>query len=370
MSKDYPPRRNDYFDHLFLINMQNQERQEIQKSSDSPDSPDSPELSKMPELEDIDQKLLVQNSSISNSSVNVGLEAEAESKILALCPITDEEIDSRDRSSTITIITNSILMTDDERKILQDRKFSLPSDKDVNIHHIASFDLDAAYEWFIKIKGLHPISRRSLEKVELERIRFRYHNQHVMRTIPEKKYIVKLFSTYIKNLISKTIDINSNDVMLLRCHLEPTDLPNYFDVSRSQAVSMLKSGFKTSSETSSETSSGASPGWIARPSQFKGYEFARRTKRTGDDFYPTAEYTAITLFDRKKNEAISHLIEKVFSKGYYIVTGEYALGVDRDNNTIQSFNNKRKDHFVCFFDVLHALLNAHINNSGIELNCF
>jgi hypothetical protein len=364
MSKDNPFRKGDYFNHLCILNIQNQEQSKSPKS-------ESPKLSEISKISEISESLNMPELEESKQESQEPQKSDLETKALALCPITEEDIDSCDKSSTITLITNTTQMTDDERKKLQEKKISLPSNKTINIHHVATFDLNAAYEWFIKRKGSHPISQRSLKNVELERICYRHANQHLMKNIMEKKDVIKLFSTYIQKLNSQSVDLNSDYVALLRCHLEPTNLPNYFDVTRSQAHSMLEFESKTGTDTKFSQSKINRYDWIARPSQFKGYEFARKPNGTNktSDFYPMTEYTAITLFNSQKNSVISHLIEKVFSQGYYLVTGDYTTDVDRDNNIIQSFNNKRRRFFVCFFDSLHAILSRHADGVEIELNC-
>ena len=250
---------------------------------------------------------------------------DREGVLCAVCPITQSNMDATDPASAISIITNTQTLSLNDKVILKTMGFLIPLEKEVVCHHVDTYDLESAYQWFVVNRGVHPLSRRVLTVDERNRIKFRAEMRDQIRIEVSDSEIHKMFSYYTENIHN----MNSETHIMLRCHLVPEKLPNYFDFTREEAQEYLRKSKIT---------------WVARPSKFKGYEFA---KDANSQFYPMVEYTAITSYDSATREFRHDLIEKFFSRGYYRGGGQW-YGDD--------FDLERAQGAPCFFDVLHNVM--------------
>jgi hypothetical protein len=252
----------------------------------------------------------------------------------AICPITLTGIDAKDLTSAITVITDSCPISETDRATLKAMQFIVPRHKNITIHHVSTYGLADAKHWFIDRRGQEPKSRRHLDQNELNRISFRYRFREVLARIPAREKLQDLFILYCRDLVAETVDVNSENFILLRCHLTPEIMPNFFPLERKEAETTI----------SRAVTSGRGLRWIVRPSKFKGYDFARDNQ---GNLYRMTEYMALTYHDPGRQKYNHILIEKIFSKGYFLGGGQ-CHG--------QVLDYVRGEGAVCFFDILHLIL--------------
>lgn len=268
-------------------------------------------------------------------------------KHCAICPIAQSEIDARDPASTISVISSTTTLGPDDRALIGAMGFIIPPDKEITCHHADSYALDAANEWFVNKQGTHPLTRRVLTTDERDRIKFRADMQNFIKLEVSEKDIREMFTQYTEELATNTVCVNSDTFVMLRCHLAPEMLPNFFKFTREEAQDYLQKS-KTDGKNIS---------WVARPSKFKGYEFA---KDGNSRFYPMVEYTVITSFDSVTGNFRNDLMEKVFSRGYYRSSGSW---------NGDAFNLERSRGAPCFFDLLHNIL-KQIHKDSCDVRMF
>lgn len=259
---------------------------------------------------------------------------ESTDDLCAICPIAQSEIDARDPASTISIISSTTNLGPDDRVVIAAMGFIVPPEQEIICHHVDSYDLTAAQEWFVTRHGTHPSTRRVLSDDERNRIKFRAEMQSFIKLEVTLEEIQEMFRLYTETLAANTVDPNSDTYIMLRAHLCPEMLPNYCKFTREQSEDYLAKAKANGSKFT----------WIARPSKFKGYEFA---KDSSSRFYPMVEYTAISSFDTETGKFRHDLIEKIYSRGFYRGGGAWNGG---------TFNLSRTYGTPCFFDILHNIL--------------
>jgi hypothetical protein len=251
----------------------------------------------------------------------------------AICPITLEKING-EIHEFVTIISNSVDLSDKDREKLIESGYTLP-EKTGTCHYVVTYNIEAAYIWFVLRKMADPISRRYLDNSELNRIEFRYSMSNYLKQQPSTQDLKNMFDHYIYNFIHRNDQIG-NELALLRCHMVPSMFPNFMNISRQQAKEiLLKAKMKYPEQ---------SPSWIIRPSEYKGTEFVRDNDGT---LIPMSEYIVISYFSRISNNVEHILIEKIYSKGYFRSSGDY------HGHTLEIL---RGEGFVCLFDIVHSIL--------------
>ena len=281
-------------------------------------------------------------SLIQNQNLNQNQNQIEELKECALCPITYSEIDSKNLSESITIINSKQQLTSDEEEKLQKENYIFKSGTGT-CSHVVVYDIDSAYEWFITRDKSDPTSRRELSQDEKSRIIFRYNMKKYYSQNPTPDIISKLFSKYVDHLkLSHIIetDLNTDEFKILKCHLTPEHLPNYMNVSREDAQSILLNALFNNDPFS----------WIIRPSKYKGSEFVKREDGT---IHPMSEYYVITYYDQNSNQFYNHLIEKIYSCGWYTGTGSYQKST---KTNIDVLDHNRIKWYPTFFDILKSKL--------------
>ncbi len=84
--------------------------------------------------------------------------------------------------------------------------------------------------------------------------------------------------------------------------------------------------------------------WLLRPSNYLGYDFIKNN----NEYVRMNEYIALSFVKSGEPFEIEHLlIEKIYSFGYYSVSGSY---------NSQGSNLRRIKYYVCFFDILNEYL--------------
>lgn len=235
---------------------------------------------------------------------------------------------------TVSVIRNVRSATIQEHTTLISLGYPKPIEGLFEIHVADVFEIEAAKKWFCDKNKTHPISKKDIGPIAKSRIKFRFDNQEHFQNIPSDNDITIAFNQYLWALVNGKLDFTSKNITMLRCHLEPEKLTNFFYMNREQAQDRV---LKTKTYR-------FGPSWIIRPSKFKGYKFA--LDHDGK-FYPITEYIAITFINEKNGEFVSELIEKVYSCGYYNCHGTYIKN---------SLDYKQGTGHCCFFDVLHKVL--------------
>lgn len=259
---------------------------------------------------------------------------ESTEELCAICPIMHTGIDALDISSTVSVIRDTRSANIQEHENIIQLAYPQPTIGEFEIHMVDVFEINAAKFWFCDKNGVHPVSRNDISPVAKSRIKMRFDFQEYFKIIPSVNSIINAFNEYLYLLVQNKVDLTSDIIMMLRCHLKPEDMMNFFYMTREQAYIRI---LKTQQDRSGPT-------WIIRPSRFKGYKFALNHD---GKFYPMTEYFAITYMNEIKGEFGSELIEKVFSCGYYKGHGVYVN---------DSLNYVRTKGYPCFFDVLHTIL--------------
>ena len=272
------------------------------------------------------------------TNLNNEKKSDDESNKCSICPISQSEINAKDISSTISVISNTSVVSEvNIAKLITQGFVIVQSTNPILCHHVDTFDLNDAKKWFIDVRGVHPMTRRVLTDDERDRIEFRFATQEFQRLNVSDYDITILFTKYLSHLMTGEQDTTTDDFTILRCHMSPEKLPNYFYMTREQAEDKINSAIDSQNPFL----------WIARPSAFKGYEFAMDANGI---YYPMVEYTVISVIDN--DQKFSHnLIEKIYSKGFYNGFGSYVRA-----GSSKTLNLERGDSYPCFFDSLHVIL--------------
>jgi len=231
------------------------------------------------------------------------------------CPILLEPIDETD---CIRIIGNSVRAS--PQNIIEMRAQGIKCDKPM-INHIKQFSVSGLSGW-IKQNPINPLTRRKFTTGEINRIQFRFDHKDIMPVKMSESLLVKYYCDTFNNNF-----INSDDVVaLLRCHLKPEMLPNFFNINREEAIKLLIENKDI--------------GWILRPSSYNGDEYYY-----DDDkkiYYPICKNYAITVRDEELNIINHFLLEYTYSSLWF--------------NTVMKNNKIFRNGHVCFFDVLKDII--------------
>jgi len=249
-----------------------------------------------------------------------------------VCPISLEAVDSSDKSTTITITKSIQPMTQiDQNNILMFNEYNVPPNTG-QIYYINTYNLEQAYEWFITCGNRNePETRRNLDHNELERIKFRYEYKYYLTLNLPKNEFNKLIGKYLNKTLGT---LNAQELKILRCQLAPQQLNNFLSINRVEAENHLK---KIYMETGVKN-------WLLRPSNYLGYDFIKNN----NEYVRMNEYIALSFVKSGEPFEIEHLlIEKIYSFGYYSVSGTYDS---------QGSNLQRIKYYVCFFDILNEYL--------------
>jgi len=255
-----------------------------------------------------------------------------------VCPISLEQVDSSDKSTTITIFKSIQPITQiDRNNILIVNEYNVPPNTG-QIYHINTYNLDQAYQWFITCGNRNePETRKTLDYNELDRIKFRYESKYYLNLKLPKIEFDKLIDKYINQT-----GLNPQELKILRCQLTPQHLNNYLFINRVEAENHLINIYK---ETGVKN-------WLLRPSSYLGYDFIK----INNEYVRMTEYIGLSFVKSVEPFVIDHLlIEKIYSFGYYSVNGTH---------NSQGSNFQRTKYYVCFFDILNEylenILNRHI----------
>ena len=243
-----------------------------------------------------------------------------------VCPISLEQVDSSDKSTTITIVKSIQPITQiDRNNILIVNEYNVPPNTG-QIYHINTYNLDQAYQWFITCGNRNePETRKTLDYNELDRIKFRYESKYYLNLKLPKIEFDKLIDKYINQT-----GLNPQELKILRCQLTPQHLNNYLFINRVEAENHLINIYK---ETGVKN-------WLLRPSSYLGYDFIK----INNEYVRMTEYIGLSFVKSVEPFVIDHLlIEKIYSFGYYSVNGSY---------NSQGSNFQRTKYYVCFFDIL------------------
>lgn len=163
---------------------------------------------------------------------------------LGICPIALSDVDAKNRSATVTVISNTTDITDpkdiDE---LKQQGFVIPNDKTIKCHRANVYDLTAAHHWFVMSNGTDPLSRRSLTQAEKNRIQFRYDFQGFHEQQIEDSELHAVLFEYLES-VQNDKEFDDEKMTILRCHMTPQRMPNFLDVDRIAANKILEDSFE------------------------------------------------------------------------------------------------------------------------------